>query len=288
MDSTKRNHLLNLGSYYSTIIYGIAATTKISFGLYFHSSALYTDGLNSISDILSTIIIIIGLHLSRKPQDDDHTYGHYRIEQIATLLASLIMFIIGGQSLLQGIQKVRMTNLEAPDITSAYVALLSIVLITSSAIFNSYIAKKTNADSAQVIAKNNMSDSLTAFGALVAIVAAQFNIPIIDPIVSLLIAGVIIKTAFDIFMSSSNSLIDGFDKEALIKYRMLILKHPGVKQVTDIRGRMLSNIAVIDITITVDGNISVYQGHKIADEIETMLHLKYNIAHTHVHIEPEI
>lgn len=286
MRAYPNERLIRVGGYLSTLIYIISSFFKITAGVQFQSIALYADGLNSTSDILATIIILVGLSLAKKPKDAEHPYGHYRIEQIATLIASLIMFIIGFQTCLQGIQKLFVPALPTPNITAAIVALISCLLICVSAICNHLIAKKTHSDSANVIAKNNMSDALTAFGTFVAIFATQWNLPIIDPIASLLIAFVIFKTAFTIFQQASNKLIDGFDLQKLELYRTLLLKNPDIKAVVDIRGRFLGNLPILDITIAVDGSKTITEGHIIADQVELALKLTYNIEYAHVHIEP--
>jgi cation diffusion facilitator family transporter len=286
-NKSKKTILVDLGLYYSLLTYIIAASTKIFFGSLYNASSLFADGVNSLSDVISSIVIIVGLYLSRKPRDSEHAYGHYRIEQVATIIAAAVMFTIGIQTLINGGQKIFNNTLQTPDIRSIQMALLSVILIASSAIINFYLHKKTNSASSLVIAQNNISDTLTAFGTIIAIGASQFNMPIIDTIASLIIAIIIIKTAINIFLTASNSLIDGFDAELLNTYKTTIEQTSAIQQVIDIRGRMLGNETILDVTITVDSKLSVYDAHIIADSIEHNLQQKHHIAHTNVHIEPD-
>lgn len=286
--ANQTERLVNIGGWFSTAAYLLTAILKISFGLVFRSAALYTDGLNSTSDVISTLIIMIGLHFSRKPGDAEHKYGHHRIEQIATLFASFIMLFIGLQSLIDAIKKLFTSDLQAPNLQAAIVAAISIFIMLISASLNQIVAKKTNVQSAAVIAKHNVSDALTAIGAFIAIITSQWNLPVIDPLVSLLIALIILYTAFDIFKDSANSLIDGFDSKNLNRYKAVILSVDGVHDVVDIKGRMLGNIELLDITITVDNRLTVGEAHGIADKVEAALKHTCNVQSTHVHVEPAL
>lgn len=284
----KQNQLVDLGTYISIIIYITVAAAKLYFASRTASSALYADGLNSASDVISTFIILIGLRLSRKPNDSEHSYGHYRIEQIATLIAAIIMALIGFQALISSFQKLFYTELTPPSLVASVVALASALLISVSAIINFTISKKTKVSASKVIAQNNFSDAITALGAFIAIIAAQFNMPFIDVLASFIISFIILKTAFDIFWESSNNLIDGFDSKQLDSYKEFVLQHDDVKQIVDIKGRMLGNLEVIDITISVQGTLSVNEAHQISDAIESSLEKEYSIHRTHVHVEPYI
>ncbi|MGL5042546.1 MAG: cation diffusion facilitator family transporter [Culicoidibacterales bacterium] len=282
------NKLVDFGTTISILCYIIVAIFKLYFANAVGSSALYADGLNSASDVISTFIILVGLYLSRKPNDSEHTYGHYRIEQIATLIAGIIMFLIGAQALLTSFEKIFIPNVQSPSLLAAIIALCSAFLIILSAALNMKIAKLTLVNASKVVAKNNISDALTAFGAFIAIIASQFSMPLIDVVASFIISVVILKTAFEIFWESTNNLIDGFDSNKINAYRDLIVKNPNIKEIKDIKGRMLGNHIVLDITITVDGNLTVNKAHQIADVIESSLNRLYNIHRTHVHIEPFI
>lgn len=286
MDARRKHFLTDLGSYVSIVIYLLTAVAKLVFAAVFQSSALFADGLNSASDVISTLIILIGGKLSRRPRDDNHRYGHKRIEQIAAMVASFIMFYIGIQAFLAGLQKIFSPTLEAPNLLAAVVAGISAALIFGSSLFNFELYKKTNMMSNKVVAKHNLSDALTASGAVIAIVAAQLNMPWIDPLASLVIAFFILQTAYEIFMEASNQLIDGFDTTDLAHFQELISSVPQVENIQNLRGRKLGDTINVEVTIQIDGELSVSQGHEIADSVEQILYSQTDVQHVVVHVEP--
>lgn len=286
MEEKRKHFLTDLGSYISIGIYLVTAVAKLVFATVFNSTALLADGLNSASDVVSTLIILVGGKLSRRPDDEHHRYGHKRIEQIAAMVASFVMFYIGIQAVLAGIQKIISPQLEAPNMFAAIVAGVSAALIFGSAMINFRLYRKTNMMSNKVVAKHNVSDALTAVGAVIAIVAAQLNMPWIDPLASLVIAYFILQTAYEIFMEASNQLIDGFDEKDLQHFQTLISTVPEVQKITSLRGRTLGDTINVEVTIQVDGQLTVCEGHAVADEVEHMLVSQKAVKHVIVHVEP--
>lgn len=286
MEEKKKHLLTDLGSYVSIVIYLVTAVAKIGFANVFQSTALLADGLNSASDVVSTIIILVGAKMSRRPKDEHHRYGHKRIEQIAAIIASFVMFYIGIEAALSGVRKIVSPQLEAPSTLAAGVAFISALLILGSAILNFQLHKKTKMMSNKVIAKHNLSDAMTALGAVIAIIASQLQMPWIDPVASLIIAWFILQTAYEIFMEASNQLIDGFDTKDLQVLQELILKVDGVQGVDQLRGRTLGDTINVEVTIHVDGNLSVSNGHMIADAVEEVLMTQTDVQHVNVHVEP--
>ncbi|MGL5382533.1 MAG: cation diffusion facilitator family transporter [Culicoidibacterales bacterium] len=286
MEERRKHFLTDLGSYVSILIYVVTAIAKLVFAAVFQSTALFADGLNSASDVVSTIIILVGGKLSRRPGDDNHRYGHKRIEQIAAMIASFIMFYIGIQAFMAGIEKMISPQLEAPNLLAAVVAGVSALLIFGSALLNFKLFEQTKMMSNKVVAKHNISDALTALGAVIAIVAAQLNMPWIDPLASLVIAFFILQTAYEIFMEASNQLIDGFDTADLVHFNNLIATVPKVEKIQQLRGRKLGDTINVEVTIEVDGRMSVFEGHNIADQVEAVLITQTDVRHVVVHVEP--
>ncbi len=274
------------GAILSITTYVILALVKIIFGLKGSSQALFADGLNSFSDILVSIVILIGIILAKKPVDKNHPYGHQRVEQITTIVASFLMMVVGVQVIIHGVEKIFYNEIEKPQFFTAYVAFAAGFVILLVAIYNAYLAKKLNSATLKAVAKDNFSDALVSVGAGIAIVAAYYKLSWIDPAVSIVIGLVIIKTAFGIFLESSNHLIDVFDYNKAQEYENTIMELPDVKKVITIRGRTYGHHEHLDIVISVEPDLTVKESHQICDDVERLLIDKYNIIDAIVHVEP--
>ncbi len=276
------------GAILSIITYVILASLKITFGLLGNSSALFADGLNSFSDIFVSLIILVGLIISKRPKDSNHPFGHHRFEQITTIVAAFLMTIVGINVIREGITKVAVKSSERPDIYTAYVAFGAGLTIALVGLYNYRLAKKVNSSTLKAVSKDNFSDSLVSFGAGIGIVAAVFSISWIDPAVSIVIGLIIIKTAWGIFIESTNKLVDTFDPKLAERYKEKINEVIGVINVLAIRGRTYGHQQDLEIIITVDKNKSVFEAHEICDEVEKILNQQFSdIRDIMVHVEPD-
>ncbi|PAV29325.1 transporter [Virgibacillus profundi] len=285
------NHSDNLkqgekGAWISIFAYIILAITKLTIAHTGNSAALHADGLNNSTDVIASIAVLIGLKISRKPPDEDHHYGHYRAETIASLFAAFIMMFVGIQVIIDTIQKVIAGVSVQPDLLTAWVALGAAIVMFFVYMYNVKLAKRIQSNALYAAAQDNRSDALVSMGAFIAIIGAQFGLFWLDPFAGLIVGIIICKTAWEIFKDSTHTLTDGFDEEQIKKIRESITKDPGVKEVVDVKGRIHGNLALIDITILVDPNLNVQESHDITVRIEKHLEKKYNITHAQIHIEP--
>ncbi|MGX6993809.1 cation diffusion facilitator family transporter, partial [Vagococcus penaei] len=191
------------GAYVSLIAYIAMALLKITVGNYANSEALSADGINNFTDTIAAITVIIGLRLSRKPADNDHRYGHWKAENVASLITSFIMFVAGFQVLSQALTNIIHRRIESPEPIAAAVGLFSAVVMIAVYLYNMKLGKQYTSSSLVAMAKDNLSDALTSIGTAIAVFASTFKLPILDQITAIVIGLVILKTAFDIFKESS-------------------------------------------------------------------------------------
>jgi cation diffusion facilitator family transporter len=279
--------LAERGARVSIIAYISLSFLKLGVGYLFGSKALTADGLNNTTDIVASLAVLIGLKISRKPADDDHPYGHFRAETIASLIASLIMMAVGLDVLYNAVLSVIYFKAQAPDLISAAVAVFCAAVIYFVYRYNKKIAIKINSSGLMAAAKDNLSDAWVGIGTAVGIVASQFGLPWIDPLTAVAVGLLIIKTGFDIFKEASHNLTDGFEKEELDNITNSIKRVPGVKKVQDIRARVHGNNILLDVIVTVSAEITVIEGHKITEKIEENLRKDLNITYVIVHVEPD-
>lgn len=283
---SKNLKLAEQGALLAIVTYILLSTAKLIAGSMLHSSSLTADGFNNISDIVANIAVLIGLRMARKPADMDHKFGHWKIEDLASLVTSLIMFFVGLDVLFETVQKIISKQVTAIDPLGAIVGFISAIIMTGVYFYNKKLAKRAHSKALEAAAKDNLSDALTSLGTSVAIIASALNYPLVDHLVAIIITFFILKTAYDIFIESSFSLSDGFDESLLKDYKQAILEIPKITRVKSQRGRTYGSNIYLDIILEMNPDLSVYESHEIADQVEEMLMERFGIFDIDIHIEP--
>lgn len=279
--------LAERGARVSIIAYIALSFLKLGVGYLSKSKALAADGLNNTTDIAASFAVLIGLKIARKPADENHLYGHFRAETIASLIASLIMMAVGIDVLYNAARAIIYFKAQAPDLIAALVGVICAIAIYIVYRYNKKVAIQINSSGLMAAAKDNLSDAWVSTGTAVGIIASQFGLPWIDPLAAVIVGALIVKTGWDIFKETSHNLTDGFDKEYLEKITQCINQVPRVKKIKKIRGRTHGNNVFLDIIVKISADLSVVEGHDITEEIEEKLRKELNITEVVVHVEPE-
>ncbi|KAA9031629.1 cation diffusion facilitator family transporter [Niallia endozanthoxylica] len=286
MDANTQLKLAERGAWISIFTYVILAVLKLYIGKMGHSEGLTADGLNNTTDVISSIAILIGLKISQKPPDEDHTYGHYRAESIASLIAAFIMMTIGLQVLIDGIQSIFREQAVTPDWLTAWVALFCAIIMYAVSLYNFRLSKKINSSSIKAVAYDNRSDALVSIGAFIGIAGTYIGIGFLDVLAAIIVGVIICKTAWQIFRDSSHALTDGFDTKLLYRMEETIIHTAGVKKVITVKARLQGNQILVDATICVDPHLNVIESHEITEKIEEQLKDKHHVSGSLIHIEP--
>lgn len=178
--------LAERGARVSIIAYIVLSLLKLGIGYLAQSKALSADGINNTTDIIASLAVLIGLKISRKPADEDHPYGHFRAETVASLIASLIMIVVGLDVLYNAVHSIIFFKAEAPDLISAGVGIFCAGAIYLVYRYNKNIAIKINSSGLMAAAKDNLSDAWVSIGTAVGILASQFGLPWIDPLAAII------------------------------------------------------------------------------------------------------
>lgn len=274
------------GAWVSIGTYLFLSAMKLIVGYIGGSEALKADGLNNTTDIIASIAVLIGLKISQRPPDENHRYGHLRAETVASLVASFIMVVVGIEVIINSVMNIINPARETPSTLTAYVALGGAAIMYVVYRYNLALSKKIKSSALKAAAYDNRSDALVSVGTAVGIFAAIFGFPIIDTITALVIGMLIIKTAFDIFWESAQTLTDAFDTEEIETLATLIKNVDGVIDLVDIKGRTHGNATFIEVTVTVNPDLNVRESHRITEKIEQTIQ-RFDINCTVlVHIEP--
>lgn len=274
------------GAYLSIIAYIFLSALKLMAGYLGDSEALKADGLNNTTDIIASVAVLIGLRISQRPPDEDHRYGHFRAETIASLVASFIMIYVGIEVLLSAGEKIFKPIDQDPSILTIIVAVFSAVVMLAVYKYNLNLSKKINSSAVKAAAYDNRSDAFVSLGTAIGISAAILGFPIVDTITAFIIGLIIIKTAIEIFKEAVFSLTDGFDTELISSIEERVSKIPRVRDVVDVRGRQHGSLILVDITVCVNPNLNVRDSHAITEQIENEVQQLNRYATTLVHIEP--
>ena len=286
MNATQRLKQAERGAVLSIFTYLILSTSKLVFGKLFFSQALFADGLNNLTDVLSSILVFAGLKISQKPADKNHPYGHWKFETIASLITSFIMCIIGIEVIKDAWNTILQANHESPSVFTAFIGFISGIIMFGVYRYNNSLASKINSIGLKAAAKDNLSDALTSISTSVAIFAASIGFSWLDGIMAFIVGIIILKTAYDVFSESTFQLTDGFEPEEMKEYKPIILSHPEVKNIKEIKARRYGSNIYMDLTVCMDPNLTVWRSHEVTEEIEMELSEHFGINFIDIHVEP--
>jgi cation diffusion facilitator family transporter len=275
------------GAIISIIAYICLSVVKLAVGYIGNSEALKADGLNNVTDIVASVAVLIGLKLSQRPADDDHPYGHWKAETVASMVASFIMMAVGLKVAYDAIFSLFYAQQDSPDVISAWTGLFCAFVMYLVYRYNKKLATEINSQSVMAAAKDNLSDAWVSVGTFIGIIGAQFGLPWLDPLAAVIVGFLICKTAWDIFIEASLYLTDGFDEKQIDIYKDTIHKCDGVKGVKEIKARNYGNNIVVDVVILVNSTLDVKKAHDIATKVEEELVRTHKVYDVHVHVEPK-
>ncbi|MDD4125605.1 MAG: cation diffusion facilitator family transporter [Eubacteriales bacterium] len=267
------------------------AGIKLLAGIFARSGAMVSDAVHTISDVFTTIIAYIGVRLSRKEPDSKHPYGHDRFECVASILLSGMLFMTGlgiGWSGVKVIFGGNTKSLEIPGLLALVAAAVSIACKEWMYWYTRAMAKKINSSAFMADAWHHRSDALSSVGSLIGIAGARLGLPVLDPIASVIICFFILKVSVDIFRESIRKMTDrACDKKTEDGIRSLILSHAHVLGLDKLSTRVFGDRIYVDAEISVDGNQTLEDAHKVAEEVHDNIEKQYpNIKHIMIHENP--
>lgn len=269
----------------------ILSIFKLIAGVVGHSGAMISDAVHSASDVFSTIIVILGINIASRQSDDDHQYGHDRLECVAAILLAVMLFATGIGIGIGGINKIIEGTAgkdEIPGMIALIAAVASIVVKEGMFWYTRSAAKKINSGALMADAWHHRSDALSSVGALIGIGGARLGFPVLDPIASVIICVFIVKAAYDIFKDAIDKMVDkSCDEETEEKMRRLIEEQQGVLKVDVLRTRLFGAKMYVDIEIAADGDITLREGHEIAQVVHDKVEEEFPLVkHCMVHVNP--
>ncbi|MBR5345133.1 MAG: cation transporter [Clostridia bacterium] len=269
----------------------LLSALKLLAGLLARSSAMVSDAVHSASDVFSTVIVMIGVRTAGKAADEEHPYGHERMECVAAIVLAVVLLFTGLFIGYEGIQKIRTPEaLPTPGILALVAAIVSILVKEGMYRYTRKAADKINSEALRADAWHHRSDALSSIGALVGIAGARMGWPVLDPIASLVICLMISKAAFDIFRDAIRKMVDErCDEETENAMKAKALAHEGVEGVDTILTRQFGNRVYVEMEIAVDGGLTLTQAHEIAEGVHDDIEKSFpQVKHIMIHVNPAV
>lgn len=269
----------------------VLSILKFFAGIAGNSSAMVSDAVHSMSDVLSTLVVIAGVKLSGRRSDSAHPYGHERFECVAALMLSVMLGSTGagiGVNSLHVMLHMKDSAIACPSMIALSAAIVSILSKEAMYWYTVTAARKISSGALLADAWHHRSDALSSVGSLIGILGARLGFSFFDPLAGLIICIFILKVAADIFKDAVHKMTDSScDEETVERLRALILEHSGVRAVDSLKTRLFGSKVYIDVEIAVDKDSSLIEAHQVAQEIHDAIESKFpEVKHCMVHVNP--
>jgi len=263
---------------------------KIVGGVIGHSTALIADGVHSLSDLISDFIVIYAAKHSHREADEDHPYGHGRIETLATVALGIALFIVAIGIAWDAVERLfNPEDLLQPGVLALVLASVSIFVKEGLYHYSMTIARKYRSSLLKANAWHSRTDAISSVVVAIGVAGSMAGLGYLDAIAAVGVALMIAKISWELSWHSLRELIDtGLEPERVKAIRKSILVVDGVKTLHILRTRRMGSDALVDVHIQVDPELSVSEGHQISEFVRQQVISDIDeVADVMVHIDPE-
>jgi cation diffusion facilitator family transporter len=271
----------------------LLATVKTTVGIMGNSPALLADGINSTSDVAYYIVAMVFMRLARRPADDEHPYGHRQLESIAALVVGAFVVTTAVAVFWDSVDKVYDLLTGSASYGGAislalWVALFTVGLKFCLTWYTNRLGRQTGNTMVMALAYDHRNDIFSAAAAALGIFLGQRGLPWVDPLAGALVALVILRTGIKILRQSTVDLMNTVPTQQLSQQvNVLLAQVAGVRKVEEVHAHRFGPYLLINLTICIDGDLTVTRGDQIASEVEQILYNNINyLRRVHVHYHP--
>lgn len=268
----------------------VLSVVKVGFGVLGHSQALVADGVHSLSDLASDAMVLVAARHGSRDADEDHPYGHGRIETAITVALGVFLILVGAGIMYDaGYRLFAPQDLLRPDVLTLVVAGLSIASKEALYHYTARAARLVRSNLLRANAWHHRSDAISSVVVAVGIAGTLAGLPYLDAIAAIVVALMIAKIGWDLMWQSVRELVDtGLEREQVVAVEHAIQSVQGVKALHMLRSRRMGPDALVDVHILVDPSLSVSEGHQISETVRARLIRQFEeINDVLVHIDPE-
>ncbi len=278
-----------------SIVNAILIALKLTAGILGRSSALIADGVHSLTDFITDLIVLIFVKLSGKPKDKAHSYGHGKFETLATLIIGVFLTLAGLGLLVSGGRKIvsSLNGVLLPEPTWLAFAVATASIVVKEILYR-YTVKIGNivkSDATIANAWHHRSDAISSLGTMTGIGGAILlgdRWRILDPLAAVLVSVFIVKSGFDIMRPAVNELLEGaLPERQSAEISELIKSVKGVRGFHNLRTRKIGSAIAVDVHVKMDGKLLLKEAHDIATQIEEKIRGKFGKESiVNIHMEP--
>ncbi|QYZ66069.1 MAG: cation transporter [Gammaproteobacteria bacterium (ex Lamellibrachia satsuma)] len=268
----------------------VLAFVKILFGWLGQSQSLLADGVHSLSDLLSDALVWFAARHAKEAPDEQHPYGHGRFETAGTMALGALLGLVGLGVIWDAAERLfAPEQLLTPSSFTLYVAAFSILANEGLYHYTQYLAQRINSNLLRANAWHHRSDSISSVVVLVGIGGTLAGLPYLDAIAAVLVGVMIVHIGWNLGWGAMQELVDaGLDEETVAEIRGIIDSVSGVNSIHMLRTRRMGGHASADVHVQVDSWLSVSEGHRIAEVVQTrLINEVEELFDVTVHIDPE-
>jgi len=275
----------------SIIINVFLSIFKLCAGIFGNSAAMIADAVHSLTDLVSTVVAMVGIKLAGQKPDKNHPYGHERFECVATLILAALIAVVGigiGWAGLQMIISGCFNEIGIPSLLAMVAAIVSICVKEGVYWYMRSIAKKIDSSALMADAVHSRADGLSSIGSLIGILGARIGFPVLDSVAAIVICLFILKTAFSIFVDAIGRLTDkACDDKTVEEIRTVILAQAEVEGIDQLKTRLAGNRIYVDVEICVNPSFTLQEAHDISQNVHDAIEREFpKVKHCMVHVNP--
>lgn len=281
-------------TYLGVIVNIVLATVKVAVGFLANSIALIADGIHSLSDMVTDVVVLLGIHFGSKKPDSKHPYGHGRIETFATAIVAIVLIIVGGFMIYRAavaIANMRYGTDQASFMGQAVLWVAMISVVSKELIYRvtRKVAVKTNSSALYANAWHHRSDALSSVAVVIGFIATRFGYHHGDQVAAITVGLMIILVGVKIIGKCLEEFAErSADSQTMAQIERIISSETMIKGWHKLRTRSVGREIFIDLHILVDPELNITDAHEIAEVLERSM--RQNIScpiNLTVHVEPD-
>ncbi len=284
--STYRNKIGIFQGWVSVLVNSFLFALKLAIGIFVGAVSVIADAVHSLSDVVSSAVVIWGFKQAEKPADVEHPYGHGRAEYIATLIIAVLLMVVGIEFIKVSIDRIRDPVMISSEWWMVGLLVLTIVLKEVTARFAEFLSSKIASGTLHADAWHHRTDAISSILVIAALIAGNYGYPTVDGLAGLGVSLFLIYTGFEIAKDAVGDLIGKPPTSEEVNFiRQLVIKVDGVLGAHDIIVHSYGHDKFVSVHVEIDMDKSTADAHDISEQVEAILEQALGVEPT-VHLDP--